>query len=556
MVKGEIIAGPIVRDACARHIRDLKTGRKRGLKFDNERADYALGFFPDVLRLNGGQFEGKPFNLDDSQAFIVGSLFGWLRQDGTRRFRVAYIEQGKGNGKSPLVAGIGLFGMAADGEQRAEVYAAATKKDQAMILFRDAVAMVDQSPVLNAALNRSGRDDKVWNLYHLKSSSFFRPISADKGQSGPRPHIGLIDELHEHKTRAVISMMSAGRKWRRQPLLIAITNSGHDRNSVCWEYHEMARKVCAGTVTDDTFFGFVCGMDPDDDPFTDEGCWAKANPLLGKTIELQYLRDEVNSARGMPSKESEVRRLNFCEWTEAANPWISGASWIAIEKAFDLDDIPDGEECIGGLDLSGTRDLTALALYFPRLKRAVLLFWIPGDGLRDRGLVDGVDYSLWVDQGFVNAPAGTAVDYGAVARAIGDVAGRFNLLRVAYDPYRMKYLQAEMDREDVSVPLISHGQGYRRATESGLWMTRSLELLEAAITDQTIEVATNPCLRWNAANAVVESDHQENRKLSKAKSNGRIDGIVALAMAIGAASDIEDEGDMDDWLSSMKKANQ
>ena len=223
---GKIVAGPHVRDACARHLRDLKTGAKRGLRFDAAAADRVFRFFRNVLRLNGGQFEGKPFVLEPAQEFIVGSLFGWLRKDGTRRFRFAYIEQGKGNGKSPLVAGIGLYCMLADDESRAEIYAAATKRDQAMILFRDAVAMVDQSPALAANLKRSGRDDKVWNLYHERSGSFFRPISADDGQSGPRPHVGLIDELHEHKTATVVNMMAAGRKWRRQPMIVAITNSG------------------------------------------------------------------------------------------------------------------------------------------------------------------------------------------------------------------------------------------------------------------------------------------------------------------------------------------
>ncbi len=210
VLAGEIVAGPNVRNACKRHLRDVEHGPARGLIWVQELADRAIGFFEDVLCLNGGEYEGKPFLLAPWQTFVVGSLFGWMTEDGFRRFRLAYIETGKGSGKSPLVGGIGLYGLVSDGEQRAEVYAAATKRDQAMILFRDAVSMVNMSPLLSERLLQSGRDEKVWNLFYPNTNSFFRPISADEGQSGPRPHIGLLDELHEHKTATTVNMMRAG----------------------------------------------------------------------------------------------------------------------------------------------------------------------------------------------------------------------------------------------------------------------------------------------------------------------------------------------------------
>lgn len=226
VVKGKILAGPHVRAACQRHLDDLKQAGQRGFFFDRKAAERAIGFFRDVLRLNGGEYEGKPFTLEGWQAFIVGALFGWKSDDGYRRFRIAYIETAKGSGKSPLAAGIGLYGLVADGEARAEIYSAATKKDQAMILFRDAVAMVDQSPALSRVLGKSGVGQSVWNLSYLKTGSFFRPISADDGQSGPRPHIVLIDEIHEHKNGYVVEMLRAGTKSRTQALIVMITNSG------------------------------------------------------------------------------------------------------------------------------------------------------------------------------------------------------------------------------------------------------------------------------------------------------------------------------------------
>ena len=254
VVDGVRVAGPHVRGQCARHLRDLKEGGKRGLVWNVDEANKALRFYSNVLKLNGGDFEGKPFELLPWQRFVVGSLFGWHGVDGYRRFRVAYVETAKGSGKSPLAAGIGMKGLVADNEPRAEVYSAATKKDQAMILFRDAVAMVDQSPELSKRLTKSGTGERCWNLAYMAQGAFFRPISSDDGQSGPRPHIGLIDELHEHKTNTVVEMMRAGTKSRRQALIFMITNAGHNRMGPCWSYHEYGAKVAAGEVEDDAFF--------------------------------------------------------------------------------------------------------------------------------------------------------------------------------------------------------------------------------------------------------------------------------------------------------------
>ncbi|SFN23115.1 terminase large subunit domain-containing protein [Nitrosomonas communis] len=273
VISGKIIAGPHVRAACQRHLDDLEKAPQRGFFFDLEKVKRAIGFFEDVLRLNGGQYEGKPYVLLDWQKFIVGSLFGWVDNAGLRRFRVAYVETGKGSGKSPLAAGIGLYGLVADGEARAECYAAATKKDQAMILFRDAVAMVDQSPDLSKRIIKSGTGERVWNLAYHKTGSFFRPISSDDGQSGPRPHIGLADEIHEHKDNFVVEMLRAGTKSRLQALIFMITNSGSDRTGPGWQYHEFATRIAARQLENDSFFSYVCALDEGDDPLNDEQCW-------------------------------------------------------------------------------------------------------------------------------------------------------------------------------------------------------------------------------------------------------------------------------------------
>jgi phage terminase large subunit-like protein len=531
VIDRRIVAGPHVRDACKRHLRDLREAHLRGLRFDEGKADYALGFFPDVLRLNGGQFEGIPFVLDPSQAFIVGSLFGWVREDGTRRFRFAYIEEGKGNGKSPLIAGIGLLCMVADGEPRAEIYAAATKKDQAMILFRDAVAMVEQSQPLARRLKKSGRDDKVWNLYDEATNSFFRPISAEDGQSGPRPHVGLIDELHEHKTATVINMMAAGRKWRRQPLIVAITNSGTNRHSVCWEYREKGTRVCSGLEQDDTFFAYICALDKGEDPFKDESCWIKANPLLGTVIQRQYLADEINQARGMPSKESMVRRLNFCEWTEAHDPFVGHELWQAARASYTLADFR-GWTCIAGIDLSATTDLTAIVLLLEKdgLKYLWPMFWIPEEGLAERVQRDRVPYDVWVKEGHVFTTPGAAIDKDFVVEKVGQILGEFDisLSDAPFDRHRIDVLKAACDRAGVSWPLKPFGQGF-------VSMGPAVDAFEVALVSRTLRHPGNPCLTWNAANAVVVKDPAGNRKFDKSKATGRIDGMVAAGMAIGVA---------------------
>ncbi|EKC2789588.1 terminase large subunit, partial [Salmonella enterica] len=485
VASGKEIAGPDIRNSCKRHLKDLESCHARGLVWDTVTAQRAIDFFAKVLKLNGGEHEGKPFNLLPWQCFIVGSVFGWQNSDGYRRFRMVYVESGKGSGKSPLAAGIALYCLVADKEPRAEVYAAATKKDQAMILFRDAVAMVDQSPALAQRINKSGGAGKEWNLAFLQTGSFFRPISSDDGQSGPRPHCALIDEIHEHKNNQVVEMMRAGTKGRRQALIFMITNSGHDKTSVCYDYHEYGRKVAEGSIEDDSFFSFICSLDEGEDPFKDESCWKKANPSLGHTFTDRYLREQVTQARGMPSKESIVRRLNFCQWVDADNPWMSSDVWMGCEEDFSLQELR-GEECYGGLDLSGSRDLTALALFFPKKRKLVVEFWTPKDTLTDRAKTDRVPYDAWERDGYIHTTPGKAVKYGFVAERIADLAMQFDIKAIAFDQYRIKYLEPELDEASVSVPLIPHGQGYYKAKDSGLWMPHSIELFEQMLDDGAV----------------------------------------------------------------------
>lgn len=547
VVDGVRIAGPHVRAACARHLRDLEHGPARGLKWDAEEAGKALRFYRNVLKLNGGDFEGKPFELLPWQQFIIGSLFGWKGADGWRRFRSAYVETAKGSGKSPLSAGIGLKGLTADGEARAEVYAAATKKDQAMILFRDAVAMVDQSPELAKRLTKSGTGERVWNLAYLQAGSFFRPISSDDGQSGPRPHIALIDELHEHKTNTVVEMMRAGTKSRRQALIFMITNSGSNKQGPCWAYHEYGAKVADGTLEDDSFFSFICALDEGDDPFTDESCWVKANPSLqdADLPGMKYLREQMTEARGMPSKEAIVRRLNFCQWTDAESPWLSADVWKSAKLVFDWRDLR-GRRVWGALDLASTTDLTGLVLLVEPDKTGdpwflVPFAWLPDEGLQKKAETDRVPYVQWKAAGHLDTTPGRAVSRRNVLQRLSSLSEFFDVQGIAYDRWRIEDLLAMAADEGITLPpMIPWGQGYKD-------MSPAVEEFERMLLNGELAHNDHPVFNWCASNAVTVMDDAENRKLSKEKATGRIDLIVAAVMAVGLMSRTTESTEKSFW---------
>jgi len=588
VVAGEIVAGPHVRNACRRHLDDLK--RSDGIRFDPDAAAHAFGFFEEVLKLSEGQFEGQPFHLEPSQAFIIGSLFGWKRSDGRRRFRRAYIEQGKGNGKSPVAGGIGLFGMTAAGEAGAQIYAAAAKREQAGILFSDAVKMVRQSPALAKRLEFSGGPGREFNIAHHGSGSFFRPVSRDTGKtgSGPRPYFVLADEIHELPDRSIIEMLERGFKFRREPLLFMITNSGSDRNSVAWEEHEHAVKVAAGNidaltdptylgeVLDDTTFSYVCALDDGDDPLTDPDCWIKANPLLGVTITAEYLSEVVAQARSIPGQLNGILRLHFCVWTDAETAWMTRATLEPCLADFDEAEHV-GEQVWMGLDLSQSRDITALACVVRTgtdgnnkpLFDAWVEAWTPGDTMAGRELRDKLPYSVWAREGHIHAPAGENINYRHVAQTLAEYERNYHVQVVAYDRFAFRRFEEDVAELGIQVPFAEHPQGglkrgrpteeqkalvqYKRLngmleTEAeGLWMPGSLRILEDALLEGRIRLKRNPVLISAMMSAVIEEDKWGNHWLAKTRSVNKIDAAVALAMAMGAAMAIETTVESSPW---------
>lgn len=569
VVAGLTVAGRLVRLACARHLQDLEDGPARGLKWDVDAANRVIAFFCNVLVLNGGEYEGKPFIPQPWQCFILGSLFGWkVAATGLRRFRTSFTETAKGTGKSPIAAGVGHYCLSADTpvEMRAEVYSCATKRDQAMILFRDAVAMRNMSPSLKKRLIPSGAEGKEWNLYNPETGGFFRAIGSDKdSQSGPRPHCVLIDEVHEHKSPIIIDMMKKGTKNRRQALIFEITNSGVDRESVCWHHHAYSIKVLEGHQ-DDAWFAFICSLDPCEecrkaglnqpkdgcaacDDWRDETKWEKTNPVLGsestRDLQLRYLREQVHEAKGMPSAVSVVLRLNFCVWTETVVSAIPMDLWDAcgvpeseaMQWRLATIERLRGRPCKAALDLGSFSDLTALGLLFREddwtspsgeigeIYTLLPYFWVPEQTARRRSEADGVDYQRWIREGWILPTGGNTTDYQKVRRDLRELQELFQLSEIAVDRL-FQGIQLCTDLTDDGFEVIAFGQGfYAMAAPT----KRMLELIAAG----KIRHGGNPVLRWMATNAATEQDAAGNLKWSKKSSADKIDGIVSATMALG-----------------------
>lgn len=474
---------------------------------------------------------------------------------------------------SPLAGGVGLYMLVADGEPRAEVYAAATKKDQAQILFRDAVAMVKQSPALSAHVTPTGAPLREWNLAYLRNGSFFRPIASDDGQSGPRPHCALIDEIHEHKTPHVVDMVRAGIKNRRQPLIFEITNSGHDRTSVCWQHHEYSAKVVAGILEDDTWFAYVCGLDlcdrceeegkaapddscPDCDHWTDEATWPKANPGLDTVLPRDYLRQQVREAQGMPAKEATVKRLNFCVWTEAAVHAIPMNKWDACRRKIDPAEL-EGRDCFAGLDIGATSDFTAFVLLFPhddvewidvpvdyddddagarrvprRSYTLLPFFWLP-EHPRKRDVKMMESIALWRRRGLIRTTPGEVVDYDLVLEDIVKLADQYGMQRIAFD---RGFQGAQMGTN-----LLNHfGDEVVCAFPQGIVSMNApfREFVELVIQGR-MHHDGHPVLRWMVSNVAAEV-RGGLMKPSKDHSSEKIDVVTAATMALGVAMTHED----------------
>lgn len=523
VLKGKIVVGPLVELACERHERDVKEANKKGFQFVPDLADHIIRFFEEWLRLpdtDDGFGNPKPFLLESWSSFIIGSLFGWVWDtSGFRRFRNAYIEVGKGNAKTPILAGVGIYGLTMDGQKAPEIYAAANDRDQSMILFRDAVRMVDASPEIAKRIKKTGIEHVTNLAYGL---GFFRPFSREQGsKSGTRPHMGLLDEVHEAPNAEIINKIRAGTKGNQNALIAEITNSGFDRTSICFQHHEHSRRVLERTVVDDRWFAYVCALHDGDDPLEDPTCWIKTNPNLGLSIHREYLQDQVASAKNIPAETNTVLRLNFCVWTHAHTRFLDMPKWHACEGQIAASQLV-GAPCYAGLDLGQSDDFTAFVRVWQLADGRFWIvpkFWIPSAALEKPNR----PYDEWRRAGALEViPESEVIDYGLVETDVLALCKQSGVREVAYDKRFAE--QMAQNLTGAGVTMVDTPQGFQ--------LTEALRKLSDIVSTQTAVHDGNPVLGWMGANLVVKHGPNGQMRPDKDKASEKIDGQVALVMAL------------------------
>jgi len=514
---------------------------KRGFRFDLKRAEHVRDFFRRYLRHSKGQWAGQPFELLRWQwAELVAPLFGWIDPaTGHRRYRLAYIEVPKKNGKSTLCAGLALYLLSADGEPGAEVYSAAVDRDQASIVFREAASMVTASPELAAELEviQSTR-----RIVCVPTNSIYRALSAEvSAHEGLNIHGLIFDELHAQATRKMWDTLRYGGRARRQPLSIAITTAGDDHETICGEQHEYAKGVIEGRVDDDRFFGLIYAAG-EKDKWDDPKVWKRTNPSLGTIITLESLEQDAREARS-----SLAKRATFCRYS--LNQWLSGSiAGFGAGKWESCSGLAAGESpmawrrrmltemagaaAFGGLDLSARVDMTAFLLLFrllgtPARWRVLPWFWLPQERAEARRQAGQTTFMAWAEQGFLELIPGDEIDQSVIRDKILELAHVYPVADIGYDEWSALDLSRQL-REDHGIPMTVVRQGRISLSEPS-------KELEAMVVGCRLEHGDNPILAWNARNLVFRTDNNANIWPDKKKSTGKIDGIVALITSLARA---------------------
>lgn len=420
---------------------------------------------------------------------------------------------------TPLLAAIGLYGLMMDGCKAPEIYAAAADRDQAMIMFRDAVRMAQASPDLHGRLKYTGIQHVTNMTYGL---GFFRPFSREQGaKSGTRPHMGLIDEVHEHPTAEIINKMRAGAKADLDALFIEITNSGSDRTSICFQHHEHSQRILEGTVEDERWFAYVCALDEGDDPLNDEACWPKANPSLGVTIQPEYLRDQVSAAKHIAAETNTVLRLNFCIWTQQHTKAIDMGQWHQCEPPPE-DSVLVGVPCYGGLDLGLSDDISAWVRIWTLGDGRVVVkcrYWLPRSVLEK---YPNRPYAQWERASLIEFTEGNTTDYDRIEAVVQEDCRASGVREVAYDKRFAEQMAQHL--MGAGITMVDQPQGFQ--LNEGI--RRKLELIATA----KLCHGGDAVLGWMASNYVLRHGVRGEVRPDKEKAADKIDGQTALDMAL------------------------
>lgn len=546
VLAGNIVAGELVKLACQRHMDDLKKSKTRAYsyKFDIERAERSIDFF-GLLRHSKGDKAGDAIELELWQCFRIGSVFGWVeKKTGLRRFFEAYNQVARKNGKSTEAAGIGIELLTIDGEQGAEIYSAATKRDQARIIFEEAKRMVRASSHIKKHI-----DIFQLNMNMPKTNSKFEPLSADANSlDGLNIHGGIIDELHAHKTRDVYDVLVTATGARRQPLIWIVTTAGFNTNGICYERYEYALKVLKGAVEDESYFAYIAQPDDGDDPF-DIITWKKANPNLDVSVFKEDLEKKAKQAKEIPAALTNFMAKHLNIWVNAEASWLNMVKYNECEEAnqdISINDL-DGKECYCGVDLSATTDLTCVNLEFalPDGRYAwVSQSFMPEEDLKEKERRDKVPYGAWAREGYITLTPGIVIDYEWIQSYITEKAKIYKIKEIDFDPWNATQFANGMINEGFECVEIR--QGYRTMSEP----TKDVEKL---VLEKKLVTFNNPVLKWAFSNAVVKIDPAGNVKLDKSKATQKIDPVIAgitahvRGMLGGTSFDLNNHILSDDW---------
>ena len=496
--------------------------------FDKDSAIRAISFIEKFCTHTKGELAAKPFLLEDWQKEIVGNIFGWKdEKTNLRKYRTVFVEVPRKNGKTRLCAAISLYMLFADSERGSEVYAAAGDRNQAGIVFEIAKGMILNSQELTSR-------SKVFrnSITHEAKGNFFQAISSDsKTKHGFNANCIIFDELHTQPNRDLWDTLTTSTGSRRQPLTIAITTAGYDRQSICYEVYDYAKKVQDGAIDDDTFYPVIFEADDDDD-ITLEETWKKANPNFGISLRKDYMIQESKKAVNVPSYQNTFKRLMLNIWTDSQTQWIGHDEWAECNQDFDYSSL-EAMECWGGLDLASTRDISAFVLVFSVDEKIIVLphLFIPKDNAKKRSDRDGVNYMEWIRDGHVIGTEGDVADYNFIKSKINELSKKYRIQSIAYDRWNASQLVIDLQNDGANMDPF--GQGL-------VSMSAPTKELEKIILGKQIIHNNNPAMNWMLSNVAIQEDPAGNLKVAKNKSKEKVDGIVALVMAIGEMMSGED----------------
>jgi len=494
------------------------------MRFSREAASRVCRFIERLPHIKGELAKQRALiRLEPWQCFILTTAFGWLRADGTRRFRRAYDEVARKNGKSSLSSGVALYMLIADREEGAEVYALATTRDQAGIVWKDAAAMVKKSPGLQ---RRFGVEVGAQAVTVLPRNATFRSMPGDPGD-GTNPHCAVVDEYHEHKTATAYDAMYGGMGARSQPLMWVITTAGHDRSGPCYQLREYAKKVLAGVVSDDAFFAAIYTLDDKDD-WTEPKNWQKANPNLGVSVSYDSIAEACREAQHSTSKQTtfKTKRLNI--WVNAGEAWMNMLEWernadpaLSIEQFY-------GRRAWVSLDLASKIDVAAMEILVEDGDNFIRFgkYYLPEDTVQQNAHSTHAHYAGWAEDGWLTLTPGNIIDYAFIRQDLNELCSLFEVAAVGYDPFQATQFATEM--LEAGAPMVELRQTVQN-------MSAPMKEVEALTKAGRLKHNGDPVMTWMMSNVVAHVDAKDNIYPRKAVPENKIDGPVALIMAVGRA---------------------